>query len=84
MLDGETVRLTRKEHRVLALLVQHAGEIITRAIFLTQIWHHVPETRPGTVDRHINALRRRLGTYGDQYIETVIGVGYRFRPSPEH
>jgi hypothetical protein len=32
---------------------------------------HRPETRPRTVDVHINGLRRRLGGYADQYIETI-------------
>jgi len=75
------VRLTRMQHRVLALLVEHAGEVVPRATFLTQIWGHRPETRTRTVDMHIGGLRRRLGTYANEYIETVAGIGYRFRPS---
>ena len=69
------------QYQVLAVLVEHAGEVVPRAIFLTQIWSHVPELRPRQVDVHINALRTKLGIYADQYIETVVGVGYRFRPS---
>ena len=80
-LDGETVSLTRTQYQVLTLLVKHAGEVAPRADFLMQIWRNVPELNPRQVDMHINALRRKLGIYGDQYIETVIGVGYRFRPS---
>jgi two-component system, OmpR family, KDP operon response regulator KdpE len=79
-LDVETVRLTRMQYQVLALLVKHAGEVVPRANFLMQIWRHVPELSPRQVDIHINALRRKLGAYADHYIETVIGTGYRFRP----
>jgi len=82
MLDDQLLRLTRMEYRVLGPLVEHAGEVVPRASILAQIWGHRPGTRPRTVDVHINGLRRRLGTYGDQYIETIIGVGYRFRPLP--
>ena len=44
------------------------------------IWGHVPEMRPSTLDVHIRGLRRKLGVYADQYVETVVGTGYRFRP----
>ena len=81
ILDSETVRLTRKQYDVLALLVQHAGEVVPRAIFLTQVWGHVPQLSPRQVDIHINSLRKKLGVYADHYIETVMRVGYRFRPA---
>ena len=81
-LDGETIRLTRIQYAVLALLVEHAGEAIPRKNILMHIWHHVPELSPRQVDMHINALRRKLGIYADHYIQTVMGVGYRFRPAP--
>ena len=82
MLDGQLLRLTRMQYRVLALLVEHAGEVISRTSILAHIWGHRPETRPRTVDVHVNGLRTRLGTYADDYLETVVGVGYRFRPLP--
>ena len=79
MLNGETVRLTRKEYRLLALMAQHAGEVVHRSILLLHIWGQVPEMRPSTLDVHIRGLRRKLGVYADQYVETVVGIGYRFR-----
>lgn len=81
ILDSETVTLTRKEYRLLALMAQHAGEVVPRPILLTHIRGHVPEMRPSALDVHIRGLRRKLGIYADQYIETVIGTGYRFRPA---
>ena len=80
MLNGQAINLTRLQHRLLALLVQHAGEVVTRPILVRHIWGHVPEMRPSSLDVHIRGLRKRLGIYADQYIETVIGLGYRFRP----
>jgi DNA-binding response OmpR family regulator len=80
MLDGQAITLTRMEYRLLALLVQHAGEVVTRTIILTQIWGHAPETPTRTMDVHVRRLRKKLGIYGRQYIETVTGVGYSFRP----
>jgi DNA-binding response OmpR family regulator len=80
-LDSETIRLTRKQYKVLVLLVKHAGEVVSREIFLTQIWGHVPKPGPRRVDVHVNGLRKRLGIYAEQYIETVVGAGYRFQPA---
>jgi DNA-binding response OmpR family regulator len=82
MLDGETVRLTSMQHRLLALLVQHAGEVVPRASLWLRIWGKVPELRSSKLDAHIRRLRKKLGIYAGQYIETVVGEGYRFRPHP--
>ena len=71
ILDGRILHLSSMEHVLLALLLGHAGEAVPRAILLTL-------TR--RVDMHIKGLRRKLGAYADQYIETVFKVGYRFRP----
>jgi DNA-binding response OmpR family regulator len=80
ILDGEMVTLTRREYRLLALLAQHAGDVVPRSSLLLHIWGQVPEMRPSTLDVHIRGLRRKLGVYADQYVETVVGTGYRFRP----
>jgi DNA-binding winged helix-turn-helix (wHTH) protein len=58
-------------------LVEHAGEVVTRPILLIQIWGLVLEMRLRRVDIHIRGLRRKLGVYADEYLETVFGVGYR-------
>jgi DNA-binding response OmpR family regulator len=49
---------------------------------LKRIWGGAPKIQLRTVDKHVNVLRRKLGMYANLYIETVIGVGYRFRPLP--
>ena len=76
MLDGNTITLTPMQYQVLVLLVEHAGEVVPRATFLRQIWGHKPELSPNRVDVHLHGVRRRLGVYADQYIETVFGIGY--------
>jgi DNA-binding response OmpR family regulator len=79
MLDGQAITLTNMQHRLLALLVEHAGEIVPRAIILTQLWGAQPTAHKHSLAFHMRALRKKLGTY--HYIETVPRVGYRFRPS---
>jgi DNA-binding response OmpR family regulator len=79
-LDAERMTLTRKEYDLLALLVQHAGEIIPREALLMQVWGYGADIRTRTLDVHVRRLRKKLGTHADQYIETIFGIGYRFQP----
>jgi DNA-binding response OmpR family regulator len=79
-LDAERMVLTRKEYDLLSLLVQHAGEIIPREALLMQVWGYGAEIRTRTLDVHVRRLRKKLGGYADQYIETIFGIGYRFQP----
>src|SRR5678815_596931 len=80
MLDSERMILTRKEYDLLSLLVQHAGEIIPREALLMRVWGYGAEIRTRTLDVHVRRLRKKLGGYADQYIETIFGIGYRFQP----
>jgi DNA-binding response OmpR family regulator len=80
MLDGETIRLNRMEYRLLAILVEHAGEVMAQSILFMEIWGYGPEILEGKVDTCIRGLRKKLGVYADQCIETVFGFGYCFRP----
>jgi DNA-binding response OmpR family regulator len=80
MSDITTVPLRPIEYRLLALLVKHAGEVVPRAIIFKQIWGDAPAIPRRRPHPHIRGLRKKLGVYGDQYIETVTGIGYRFRP----
>ena len=79
-LDAVRMVLTRKEYDLLALLVEHAGEIIPRDALLLQVWGYSSEIRTRTLDVHVRRLRKKLGGYADQYIETIFGIGYRFQP----
>lgn len=79
-LDGRKIDLTLKEYELLKLLMQHAGNVITRSELLRQVWgiDYCGETR--TLDMHIGTLRHKLGDPAEnsRYIQTVRGVGYRF------
>src|SRR5690242_13773856 len=79
-LDSRRLVLTRKEYELLSLLVQNAGEIIPRDALLWRIWGYSNQIRTRTLDVHIRRLRKKLGGYSDQYIETIFGIGYRFQP----
>ena len=75
--DGESVKLTRKEFSLLAILARSAGRVATRQYLLDSVWGHQYYGDLRTLDVHIRRLRQKLGGCGDA-IETVVGVGYRF------
>ncbi len=80
ILDNQRMVLTRKEYDLLALLVQHAGEIIPRDALLMRVWGYGADIRTRTLDVHVRRLRKKLGGFAEQYIETIFGIGYRFQP----
>lgn len=49
--------------------------MLTRGLILEQVWKGDPSMTTRTVDKHIEALRKKLGAFGKK-IKTVIGVGY--------
>ena len=72
------VALTPTEFRLLRFLLERKGRTQTRARLLADIWGYAEDVDSRTVDTHIRRLRKKLGPEGER-IETVIGVGYRFR-----
>lgn len=77
-LGGQEIDLTPKEYDVLVLLLSHPGWVFKREVLLQQVWGDSYEGFDRTIDNHITRLRKKLGPLGEQ-IETVWGVGYRFK-----
>jgi DNA-binding response OmpR family regulator len=78
---GAPVSLTRKEFDLLADLMRHRGRVLTRERLLERVWGYDYPGETRTVDVHIRRLRQKLGSPAESRIETVVGVGYRFRGS---
>ena len=78
-LNGERVHLTKKEFDLLWLLLRSRGRVVTRDAILARLWDYDADVETRTVDVHIRSLRRKLG---DDRIETVVGLGYRYRDAP--
>ncbi len=75
--DGQPVRLTRREFELLRFLVQNRNRVISRDRLLERVWGYDRTIETRSVDVHVGRLRNKLGAAGGQ-IETVVGLGYRF------
>lgn len=80
--DGKyavNTKLTRTEMELLALFLERPGAAMERRFIVDAVWKSEADSiRPGTVDKHIESLRKKLGRLGPR-IQTVYGVGYAFR-----
>ena len=76
--DGEEVRLARKEFELLAYLIKHRGKICSREQILNRVWSDEVVVLDRTIDVNITRLRSKIGAYGS-YIVTRSGFGYGFR-----
>jgi DNA-binding response OmpR family regulator len=72
------VDLTSTEFKMLALFAGAPSRVFTRSILMDVVWGQEYYGADRTIDTHISRLRRKLGKFGD-LIETVHGVGYRFK-----
>ncbi len=79
--DNQVVDLTHKEFLLLKILAENRGKVLSRNVLLDMVWgyDYFGETR--TVDVHIRNLRKKIedDDKNPKYIETVRGVGYKFR-----
>ncbi len=79
---GQEVQLTQREFDVLLFLARHPGQAFSRNQLMDAIWQYSFYTDTSTVTVHIRRLRAKVEAdpARPQHIQTVWGVGYRFRP----
>src|SRR3954447_20141737 len=84
-LDGSEVALSRKEFDLLAELVTHAGEVVTREDLIARVWDENWFGSTKTLDVHVGWLRGKLGddASAPRLLHTVRGVGFRFAAPAE-
>jgi two-component system response regulator RegX3 len=75
-LDGEELALSRKEFDLLAELMRHAGDVVTREDLIARVWDENWFGSTKTLDVHVGWLRGKLGD--PRWVHTVRGVGFRF------
>jgi two-component system alkaline phosphatase synthesis response regulator PhoP len=75
MKKGEELVLPKKEFELLDLLTSKPGKVFTREEIFHDVWGDKIIVGDRTIDVHIRKLREKIG---DQFIQTVKGVGYKF------
>ena len=75
----QTVELTTREFNLLEYLMRSPGRVLTRTQILEHVWGYDFNPSTNVVDVCIQRLRKKLSPIGGHWIESVRGVGYRFR-----
>jgi two-component system alkaline phosphatase synthesis response regulator PhoP len=78
-LGGKPIILTFKEYQLLKFLAGNKGKVFTRDVLLDKVWGWDYYGGDRTVDVHIRRLRTKIEDKDHSFIETVRGIGYRFR-----
>jgi two-component system, OmpR family, response regulator ResD len=81
-LDGEEIMLTMREFDLLVFFAENPGRVFSRDQLMESVWGEPFFDDTSTVTVHVRRLRAKLGDdpADPRFIETVWGVGYRFRP----
>ncbi len=82
-IEGKTLSLTFTEYELLVFLAANSGRVFTREALLNKIWGYDYYGGDRTVDVHIRRLRAKIEWGKHSFIETVRGVGYRFKKAPD-
>ncbi len=80
--EGQPVTLTATEFRLLHLLASHPGRVFTRDQLVNRVIGDGAAVIDRNIDVHVRSIRKKLSEQRD-LIETIRGVGYRFRDEPD-
>lgn len=77
-IDEQPVDLSKTEFWILHLLASNKGKVFSRSKILDKVWGDNVYVTERTVDVHLLKIRKKLKNYAE-YIETIKGIGYRFK-----
>jgi len=81
---GRKIELTPKEFALLEYLMRHAGQRVTRASIIENVWHASSDSMTNVVDVYVNYLRKKVDASSERkLIQTARGVGYLVRGGAE-
>lgn len=84
--EGE-IKPNHRQGQLIIYLMAHAGRVVTRSQIFKHVWEldaiAMGFLHERTIDVHVNKVRKTINSKGHDYIETVRGVGYRFKPRGE-
>lgn len=73
---GKPIELQAREFRLLAYLLEHKGQLVTRTMLLEAVWDYYFDPQTNVIDVHISRLRKKIGDKENNIIKTVRGAGY--------
>ena len=77
--DDVAIKLTRSEYEICALLAQNKGQVFSLEQIIERVFGYESESDIATVREHIKNIRSKLKKNGEEPIETVWGIGYRWK-----
>lgn len=81
--QGDPIELTTKEFSLLAYLMRHPNQVLTRTMIAEHVWNYDFDSVTNVIDVHIRYLRRKIDEpYETKLIQTVRGAGYRITDRP--
>src|SRR6185295_17600849 len=78
--DGNPVKLTSHEYRVLEYLMHHRDRVVSRSELIEHLYDQDFDRESNTIEVFVGRLRKKVGA---EYIHTVRGLGYRLAPPDE-
>jgi two-component system OmpR family response regulator len=78
--SGVDIELSPTEFKLLAYLMRNAGQVLTRAQILENVWGWTHQANAQVLETYISYLRRKLDPLGPPLIHTRRGIGYTLRP----
>ena len=81
--DGTDISLTKNEYRILAVLLEHKGSVVSREKLMERLWQTDSFVDENTLTVNVNRLRKKLDAVGlTDFITTKFGVGYLIEDAP--
>ncbi|MHB1376097.1 MAG: winged helix-turn-helix domain-containing protein, partial [Candidatus Humimicrobiaceae bacterium] len=82
-INSREVKLTNKQFQLLLYLIENKNIVISREKILEAVWGYDFSGGSRTIDVHIKELRKRIGDFNGELIETLWAIGYRFNHNKE-
>lgn len=80
LVKGREIRLTKTEFAILKLLMQNPRQVIAKSVMLDRISLDTPDCTESSLKQHVSNLRRKLREAGgEDYIESVWGIGFKLK-----
>ena len=73
------ISLTLREFNILEYLMQNSNRVLTREQILVHVWDFAFDASSNVVDVHIKNIRKKLGSPYENNLQTLRGMGYRFK-----